>query len=338
MVAALLTLLGTGSAAQAVESPQIVASDAETAPVFHSGDAMDDPAIWVHPTEPSQSLLMGNDKGGGFETYDLDGTLVQRLPISSQFWGNVDVRQGVTVNGITQDLVGVVQRGVRFYTVDPSTRMLSSITEGGEPIGVNGEGFCLYQSPTTQKVYGISITIAGHRQPVRADRRRRGRAAREHHRADLLRGVRGRGLCRRRRHRRALHQRGERGALALLRRARRGTTRTAVDVLASAGGHLINDIEGVTLVDQPDGKGFVIVSAQNALDPNASYFSVYRREGTNEFVKSFRVGNGTNSDDCDRTDGITAITADLGPAFPAGHVRLPGQQQRRPRHGRATRT
>ena len=60
---------------------------------------MDDPAVWVHPTDPSRSLLMGNDKGGAFDTYDLDGTLVQRLSFDTQFWGNVDVRQGVTIGG-----------------------------------------------------------------------------------------------------------------------------------------------------------------------------------------------------------------------------------------------
>ena len=32
--------------------PVLIPSDGETAPVFHSGDAMDDPAIWVHPTDP----------------------------------------------------------------------------------------------------------------------------------------------------------------------------------------------------------------------------------------------------------------------------------------------
>jgi myo-inositol-hexaphosphate 3-phosphohydrolase len=97
-----------------------------------------------------------------------------------------------------------------------------------------------------------------------------------------------------------------------------GTTREAVDVLAAAGGHLVNDIEGVTLVDQPDGAGFVIVSVQNAPDPDASYFSVYRRGAGNDFVKTFRVADGTSSDDCDRTDGVVAVAADLGPAFPRG--------------------
>ena len=57
----------------------------------------------------------------------------------------------------------------------------------------------------------------------------------------------------------------------------------------------------MTLVDQPDGKGFIIVSAQNAVNPNASFFNVYRREGTNDFVKTFRV--------CERHQLATTATA-----------------------------
>ena len=243
---------------------------------------------------------------------------MQRLAIGSQFWGNVDVRQGVTINGTTQDLVGVVQRGVRFYTVNPTTRQLSAITESGEPIGVNGEGFCLYQSPTTQKVYGISITIAGTvNQFELTDPDADGLLSSTTVRTFTV-GSEAEGCV----------ADDDTGALyiseeneALWRYSAEpdgGTTRTAVDVLDSAGGHLSYDIEGVTLVDQPDGKGFLIVSAQNAINPNASYFTVYRREGTNAFVKSFRVSDGTSSDDCDRTDGVTATTANLGSAFPRG--------------------
>ena len=97
-----------------------------------------------------------------------------------------------------------------------------------------------------------------------------------------------------------------------------GTTRTAVDVRTNAGGHLINDIEGVTLASQAGGKGFIIVSAQGSSDPTTSYFSVYRREGANEFVKTFRVTDGVTSDDCDHTDGVAATTANLGTAYPRG--------------------
>ena len=61
--------------AHAAEAPVPIASDRETVPGAHTGDSMDDPAIWVHPTDPSRSLVIVNDKAGSLDTYDLDGTL-----------------------------------------------------------------------------------------------------------------------------------------------------------------------------------------------------------------------------------------------------------------------
>jgi myo-inositol-hexaphosphate 3-phosphohydrolase len=95
-----------------------------------------------------------------------------------------------------------------------------------------------------------------------------------------------------------------------------GAQRTAVDT-TGAEGHLVEDVEGVTLVDLADGGGYIIVSAQNAADPDNSFFVVYDRV-TNAYVRTVRVMAGTASDDCDRTDGITALAADLGPPFPRG--------------------
>ena len=37
----------------------------ETQPVGHSGDAADDPAIWVNPVDPARSTIIGTDKLGG---------------------------------------------------------------------------------------------------------------------------------------------------------------------------------------------------------------------------------------------------------------------------------
>jgi hypothetical protein len=97
-----------------------------------------------------------------------------------------------------------------------------------------------------------------------------------------------------------------------------GTTREAVDTVTASGGHLAPDIEGVTTVDLGDGHGYVIASAQNATGSPLSYFGVYRREEGNDFVKTFRIVDGTTSDDCDHTDGVTAVFANLGPDFPKG--------------------
>ena len=43
--------------------------------------------------------MIGNDKQGALEVYDLDGTRIQRITTSTSFWGNVDVRQGVDIDG-----------------------------------------------------------------------------------------------------------------------------------------------------------------------------------------------------------------------------------------------
>ncbi|MCZ3386156.1 MAG: phytase, partial [Actinomycetia bacterium] len=101
----------------------------ETEPVLHSGDAADDPAIWPHPTDPSQSVVIANDKGGALDVYDMQGQLIQR--IEEGFFGNVDVRTGVNIGGQTRDVVAVYRAGLRLYTIDPDTRQLSNITDSG---------------------------------------------------------------------------------------------------------------------------------------------------------------------------------------------------------------
>ena len=76
----LLVVTLMGATATAAPDPVVpVPSDRETTPVATTGDSMDDPAVWVHPTDPSLSLVLGNNKRGALETYDLDGNRVQRL-------------------------------------------------------------------------------------------------------------------------------------------------------------------------------------------------------------------------------------------------------------------
>ena len=68
----------------AVPRPEVVPvePDVETTPTTKSGDAADDPAIWVHPTTPADSLVIGNDKKGALEVYALDGSRIQRITTS----------------------------------------------------------------------------------------------------------------------------------------------------------------------------------------------------------------------------------------------------------------
>ena len=65
----------------------------ETRAVDSVDDAADDPAIWVHPTEPEHSLVLGTNKQTGLEIYDLQGKRLQSLAVGRL--NNVDLRQGV---------------------------------------------------------------------------------------------------------------------------------------------------------------------------------------------------------------------------------------------------
>ncbi|MCA1844169.1 MAG: phytase, partial [Actinobacteria bacterium] len=95
------------------------------------------------------------------------------------------------------------------------------------------------------------------------------------------------------------------------------SARVQVDKVG-AGGNLVSDIEGLTIVYQANGTGYLVASAQNVNDPQNSYFTVYERQGANTYLKSFRVVAGPTADGCSRTDGIAAVAANLGPSFPSG--------------------
>ena len=318
VVASALLMVGFGFAGDAAAAPQLVPSSVETVPGSHSGDSIDDPAIWVDPTDPSRSLVIANDKLGSLDVYNLDGTLNQRITDpAATFYGNVDLRQGLTVGNTTRDVVAVTHRGIQFFTVNPATRQLQPITEG-TAVGVSSEGLCLYRSALTGKAYVINLSIQGRlRQYELTDADGDGLID-----VSLVRdfevGSEAEGCV----------ADDDTGALFVSEEdvglwkydaePTGGTARIAVDRLVSAGGNLQADVEGVTLATLPGGAGYVITSAQNVSNPNNSFFAVYQRTAPHALVKTFRVTNGTSSDDCDRTDGVAVTTESLGPNFPSG--------------------
>jgi myo-inositol-hexaphosphate 3-phosphohydrolase len=320
VVGAVVMLTMTGVPAAAVPPPSVlsVAADGETTPVDHGGDAADDPAIWVHPVVPSASVVIGNDKQGALEVYDLTGARIQQITAPAGAWGNVDVRQAVTIGGSTLGLVGAVRGGMRFYAVDPASRRLSLVTDdtGTLPSG-GGEGFCLYHSQMSGRLYAFVNNQSGRVRQFEihdadGDGLLQGALVRELHVGSETEGC---------------VADDETGAfyiseedVALWRydaEPGAGSGRTRVDDVGS-GGNLVADIEGLTLVHLPDGGGYLIASAQNVADPGNSFFAVYERTGSNGFVAAFRVVSGVAADGCQRTDGIAAYPGSLGPMFPTG--------------------
>ena len=291
------------AAAPVVES---IASTLETQPVTGSGDAADDPAIWQHPTDPSQSLIIGNDKMGALETYNLDGSRVQRITTSTPFWGNVDV---------TGNYVMASNKGIRIYLVDPVTRLLVPAAEPSSgAVSTSGEGLCIYdpgQIGVGDGLYAYTITRAVGRvrqyslTDADLDQKLAGVLVRDftigteaegcvanNQTADLFISEEDTDLWRY-------------GALP-----GDGTNRIMV---AATHANLPPDAEGVALAN-----GYLFVSAQNVASPNQNWVNVYSASTPFEYVKSFRVVAGPASDDCDRTDGIAAFGGNLGPNFPNG--------------------
>jgi myo-inositol-hexaphosphate 3-phosphohydrolase len=313
----LLVSPGLDGAGAVVEDPALVPADRETVPVGHAGDAADDPAIWVHPTQPAQSLILGNDKQGALETYNLDGTREQRITTGTPFWGNVDVRQGVTIGGRTIDVAAVYNGGLRLFTIDAASRRLQLATDnGGVLTAPLGEGLCLYDSHVSDDLYLYLISRAKRVRLYRVhDTDRDGllqvRFLREFRMTSESEGC----VADDERGRLYIDQEDV-GLWRFGAEPTDSTTGTLIDEV-QPDGHLAADAEGVTLVDTGGVGGYVIASAQNIAAPKSSYFVVYER-GTNAYVGSFRITPGGTADGCQRTDGIAAHAGALGPAFPNG--------------------
>ena len=153
-LASILTLSPI-SDAKALEQP---VGDAlaivETTPVSNAGDAADDVAIWRDPANPARSIVIGNDKLGALEVYDMSGALIQRF--DGGFYGNVDTRTGMQTGIGSVDIAVTYRLGIRVFGIDPTTRQLGNITDtatGSIPSPIGGEGLCLYRSAASGRMY-----------------------------------------------------------------------------------------------------------------------------------------------------------------------------------------
>ncbi|MCC2970746.1 phytase [Massilia sp. IC2-476] len=112
-------VLGWKAGTPAAPTLPVVLPRMQTEPVARAGDAADDPAIWVHPTDPSRSRILGTNKKQGLLVYDLQGRQVQLL--ESGRLNNVDLRQDVRFGTERFDLALATQRdenAMVLFTID----------------------------------------------------------------------------------------------------------------------------------------------------------------------------------------------------------------------------
>jgi myo-inositol-hexaphosphate 3-phosphohydrolase len=288
----------------------------ETTPVPHSGDAADDAAIWVNPSDPARSTIIGTDKVGGMAVYDLAGTQLQYRDEDARY-NNVDLRTEFSLGDQRVALVAASDRtnqgGIVLYSVDLATGTLADRV-GTIHLSYEPYGLCMYHSRTSGKFY-VFVTSRHAVGPLveqwelfdsgsgRVD-------ARVVRRFSL--GTQTEGCV----------ADDELGHLYLAeedvgiwRYAAEPDEVRAPVLLDETGpaGHLTADVEGLTIAYGPNGTGHLLASSQG----NSSY-TVYRREGSNEYVRTFMVKKGNEIDGTAYTDGIDVTAANLGSSFPNG--------------------
>src|SRR5215207_7239005 len=161
-------------APQPRQEQHTVVPTVETTPVSHSGDAADDAAIWVNPSDPARSTIIGTDKLGGIAVYDRAGTQLQYRDENATY-NNVDLRTDFPLGDQRVALVAAsdrtqYHRRIVLYSVDPGTGTLT------DPVGTiradyEPYGLCMYRSQESGRFY---VFVTGRNLVGETDRRGEG--------------------------------------------------------------------------------------------------------------------------------------------------------------------
>lgn len=312
------TLQATVTCTVPTDPVSVVAATAETTPVPDSGDAADDPAIWVHPTNPALSLVIGTDKqaGGGLGVYGMDGNQLQYVPAGKL--NNVDLRDGFSLGGKSVPLVTAGNRTdntIAIFALDPATRTLADVA-ARKITTLTTYGSCMYKSPVSGKYYYFVDAKDGNIQQWELFES-----------AGKVDAVKVRDLHQLSSQPEACAVDDEAKALFVGEEAK-GVWRFDAEptvtagpgyegvLIAStdAGGHLVRDVEGVAIAKTSATAGYIFVSNQGE-----STYAVFTREAPYSYVKTFRVERGAACvDGVTGSDGIEVNASNLGPAFPHG--------------------
>lgn len=295
----------------------VVAAGAETDPVRGSPDSADDMAIWVHPSDPALSTVIGTDKGNGLMVYDLSGHQLQFLNVGGT--NNVDLRYDFPLTGQEVDLVGATNtrnNSLALYTVNATTRQLQNVT--GQPImpSIRVYGLCMYHSAISGKYYAFitkhyaaAPTSRGEVQQWELIPTSAGKVD-----ATLVRTLTNVGDsaegCVADDEQAALYVADGKGVSQFGAEPNSGTQGARI---VAVGGIVSNALEGVTLYSTSQGAGYLILS-----DQGNSVYHIYRREGSHAYVGTFQIGASSTIDAATDTDGIDVTGVNLGPAFPDG--------------------
>jgi 3-phytase len=290
---------------------------AQTAPVPHSGDAADDPAVWIHPQNPALSLVLGTDKQGGLHAYNLDGSEHQVVATGARP-NNVDVLYGFSLSGRAQDLAvatvdGDEGTGVKVWAIDRASRRLSDVTNGGIIQALGGTapyGTCGYRSARESRFYFFVTDRDGQVEQYELGEAGGGSVGATKVRTLTLGSV-PEGCV-------ADDELGfvylaeeDVGIWKFPAEPDGGTVGTLVARVGENG--LAADVEGLTIYAAAgQERGYLIASSQGN-----DTFKVYERAGENRYVLTIDPTEGP-IDDVSDTDGIAVTSCQTSPQFAQG--------------------
>ena len=279
-----------------------------------SGKA-DELAIWIHPKDPKQSLIIGNDKSvmGGLFAYDLQGHLITRSEYINEATG-VSVRYGIQLSTGTVDIVGCAVRGtneIKVFSIDPTTRKLIDITSPeGIPTGFLKDtyGFCFYKRASDGQLFAfVSKKGTDYIHQIILYDDGMGKI-----RGSLVRKL---GLKEQKSFVEGMVADDEYGYFycsdethAILKyHADPNVPKDPFIRAFGVGDGIRGDREGLAIYKKGKGKGYLIVSSQGN-----STFKIYQREGNNKFIKTAAL-HGVS-----KTDGIATTSQPIPPYYPTG--------------------
>ena len=125
----------------------------------------DDPAIWVNPNDPAQSMIIGTDKDvdGALYAFDLNGKVIEERTVRGlKRPNNVDIEYGLVIGNDTVDIAVTGERFTHNMRVFALPEM-KPIDNGGIPVFEGEEeaefrdlmGVALYKRPTDGAIFAI---------------------------------------------------------------------------------------------------------------------------------------------------------------------------------------
>ncbi len=292
----------------------------ETDPVRGEGDAADDPAIWIHPSDASLSLILGTDKRVGLSVYDLSGREVQFL--SRGRINNVDLRQGVAMaDGPVTLAVATnrTERAMDIFSVSAEGRVdlaMAQALEIEDPYGIcmhlDAAGAAYAYVNGSDGAYEIwRLNEGGELAPERIDRFSV-QTKPEGCVVDDATSI-------------AYIGEEEHGIWKMPARAGGSEEKTLLDSVDSA--RLTADVEGLDIYRTAEGEAILVASSQGDYS-----FALYDLNDGDAYLGSVRISDnpGAEIDGAEETDGLAVSTVNLGPGFEQGVLVVQDGFNRRP--------